>query len=162
MNVFHLAAKYYPAAIEMMHHIAKNGLWKIIARKKMPETKVTIYEIKSCGSDPRKIATTVGRKTNTISTNQEDFSQVDGSQNTQNDVFNEIELFEIEEVSKLITKEDYDHHDPFYALKFRENDRYRKCLIKLQLLFGRQNCLKQTPLHVAVQGCKNDQLSAIQ
>jgi hypothetical protein len=161
MNVFHLAAKYYPPAIEMMHQIARNGLWKIIARKKMPETKVNMYEIKNSGSDPRKMTKMVGRKTDPISTKQDHFSNVDGSQNTQNDVFNEDEHFQIQEVSKLITKEDFDHLDPFFVLKFQDNDRYKECLIKLQLLLGRQNCLKETPLHVAVQGYRNDQLPAI-
>ena len=82
-------------------------------------------------------------------------------QSKEADVFDSGELLEIEKVSRRIARAKFDHNDPFSALKLPGNDYYRKCLIKLQLLLGRQTFFKRTPLHVAVEREQEHQLSAI-
>ena len=56
----------------------------------------------------------------------------------------------IKRITDQIQDEQFDRNDPFYALKC-QNESFRKRLVKLQLLLGRENCLKNTPLQTAIE-----------
>lgn len=141
MNVFHLAAKYHPLAIEMIHRKAENGIIKLFTEKCMPKTHSEYVEY--------------------IDSLKEEPVNVECPTDSTSKVFDANERDKINEISRIIAKEDFDPYDPFVSLK-RKTESFRKSFIKLQLLLGRQNYLKETPLHVAVQGEHKTQLSAVE
>ena len=154
MNAFHLAAYYQPQAIEIMHKIAKTGISNLLtARMKIPDDNLPASKISEACPDPRDSA--AGH--NEIGDSVKDEFCVDPVK----DPFVEDEWKEIEKVSRLISKETFDHQDLFFALKFPKNAPYLKCLIKLQLLLGRQNFFNKTPLHVIVERVQEDQISTV-
>jgi hypothetical protein len=160
MNAFHLAAKYHPGAIEVMHQIAKDGIMEIFTEKSLPETKVTINGIKEGNSKSKVLIRHIGRKIECIDSEDNECGNGKDSRYSDANVFDEDELAKINDVSKMITEEIFDHHDPFFALK-NQKDSFRKCLIKLQILLARRNWLRETPLQVAVQGDTEHDTSAV-
>ena len=161
MNSFHLAAKYHPEAIQIIHQIVKNGIWELIVKKNIPETSITMLEIKDGNDNYRRETATIGQNADLQPMSTIDMDTLDGYIENRNELFDQEEISLINTISNKITEEKFARHDPFYVLKF-QNESFKKCLIQLQLLLRRKNFLYKTPLHVAVEKECDDSYCAVE
>ena len=161
MNSFHLAAKYHPEAIQIIHQIVKNGIWKLIVKKNIPETSITMLDIKDGNDNYRKETATLGQNVDLQPMSTIYMDTLDGYIENRNELFDQEEISLINTISNKITEEKFARHDPFYVLKF-QNESFKKCLIQLQLLLRRKNFLYKTPLHVAVEKECDDSYCAVE
>ena len=161
MNSFHLAAKYHPEAIQIIHQMTKNGIWELIVRKNIPETNITLLQMPDGNVNYRKETTKIGENKYTQHKHHTDLDEMDGHSKERNNLFGEEETALINNISCKITEEKFARHDPFYVLKF-QNESFKRCLIQLQILLGRRNCMNKTPLHIAVEGAELESSSAVE
>ena len=155
MNAFHLAAKYYPESIKTIHENAQKQIWGNAAEKTIPETIVNMYKIERAGGWSRKKTKVIGEKTNII---KDDPGEANELNRVGTDGFDEEEVTMVKRVTDQIQDEQFDRNDPFYVLQCQDES-FRKRLVQLQLLLGRENCLKHTPLHTAIES-KHKHLAA--
>ena len=161
MNSFHLAAKYHPEAVQIIHQIVRNGIWELVVSKNIPETSITMIDIQDGSDDYRKETATIGKNLEMQQIKDTDVETLDSHIEERNELFDQEENIIINIVSNKIAEEKFARHDPFYVLKF-QNESFKKCLIQLALLLRRNNCLFKTPLHVAVEKECHDSCCAVE
>ena len=161
MNSFHLAAKYHPEAVQIIHQIVRNGIWELVVSKNIPETSITMIDIQDGSDDYRRETGTIGQNMEMQQIKDTDVETLDSHIEERNELFDQEENIIINIVSNKIAEEKFARHDPFYVLKF-QNESFKKCLIQLQLLLRRNNCLYKTPLHIAVEKECDDSCCAVE
>ena len=161
MNAFHLAAKYHPEAVQIMHQIVKNGIWELIVKKNIPETNITLLQMSDRSVNYREESANIGENQNTQHMHQNDLDEMDGHNKERDKLFDDQETTLINNIFSKITEEKFARHDPFYVLKFQK-DAFKRCLIQLQLLLGRRNCVNRTPLHIAVEAAEHESSYAVE
>ena len=77
MNAFHLAAKYHPEAVQIMHQIVKNGIWELIVKKNIPETNITLLQMSDRSVNYREESASIGENQNTQHMHQNDLDESD-------------------------------------------------------------------------------------
>ena len=151
MNAFHLAAKYFPESIKTIHEIAQKQIWENANEKTLPETTVNMYRIEKTGRKKsvwsRKKTKVIGEKTKMVIA---DPGIATEDNHTGSYGLDKEECSIVKRVTDQIQDEQFDRNDPFYALKCQDES-FRKRLVKLQLLLGRENCLHNTPLQTAIE-----------